>query len=47
MIDAANLTAGELAALLHFHADAGVEFLLEDEGVDRFAEFAARVPRLQ
>lgn len=41
MIDAANLTAGELATLLHFHADAGVEFLLEDEGVDRFAEFAA------
>ncbi|MCD2171998.1 uracil-DNA glycosylase [Rhizobium sp. C4] len=43
MIEASNLNAGELAALLHFHADAGVEFLLEDEGVDRFAEFAASV----
>jgi uracil-DNA glycosylase len=43
MIEASQLNAGELAALLHFHADAGVEFLLEDEGVDRFAEFAASV----
>jgi len=41
MIEVSQLNAGELAALLHFHADAGVEFLLEDEGVDRFAEFAA------
>ncbi|MET3613237.1 DNA polymerase [Rhizobium aquaticum] len=48
MIEVSQLNAGELAALLHFHADAGVEFLLEDEGIDRFAEFAAsaaiRVP---
>ncbi len=43
MIEASQLNAGELAALLHFHADAGVEFLLQDEGVDRFAEFAASV----
>ena len=41
MIEVSQLNAGELAALLHFHADAGVEFLLEDEGIDRFAEFAA------
>lgn len=40
MIDASNLLASELAALLHFHADAGVEFLLDDEPKDRFAEFA-------
>lgn len=41
MIEVSQLNAGELAALLHFHADAGVEFLLEDEGIDRFAEFAS------
>lgn len=41
MIEVSQLNAGELAALLHFHADAGVDFLLEDEGIDRFAEFAA------
>lgn len=40
MIDASNLLAGELAALLYFHADAGVEFLLDDAPKDRFAEFA-------
>ena len=43
MIEVSQLNAGELAALLHFHADAGVDFLLEDEGIDRFAEFAASV----
>lgn len=43
MIEASQLNAGELAALLHFHADAGVDFLLEDVGVDRFAEFAAAI----
>lgn len=42
MISANDLSPAELAALLHFHADAGVEFLLEEEPVDRFAEFAAR-----
>ena len=41
MISVNDLSPGELAALLHFHADAGVEWLLEDEAVDRFAEFEA------
>lgn len=34
------LTPAELAALLFFHADAGVEWLLEDVSVDRIAAFA-------
>ncbi len=37
---ASQLDSAELAALLHFYADAGVEWLLEDEPVDRIAEFA-------
>jgi uracil-DNA glycosylase len=41
MISVNELSPGELAALLHFHAEAGVEWLLEEEAVDRFAEFAA------
>ena len=41
MISAQDLTSAELAALLHFHADAGVDWLLEDTSIDRFAEFAA------
>ncbi|AGB70513.1 MULTISPECIES: uracil-DNA glycosylase [Rhizobium] len=41
MISASDLTPAELAALLHFHADAGIDWLLEDEPVDRFAEFEA------
>ena len=41
MISANDLTPAELAALLHFHAEAGVDWLLEDEAVDRFAEFEA------
>ncbi|MDG3574823.1 uracil-DNA glycosylase [Rhizobium sp. YJ-22] len=41
MTSAATLSAGELAALLHFYADAGVDALLEPEAVDRFAEFEA------
>jgi DNA polymerase len=41
MISVNDLTPAELAALLHFHADAGVEWLLEEEAVDRFAEFEA------
>ena len=40
MILARDMTPAELAALLHFHADAGVEWLVEDEPVDRVAEFA-------
>jgi DNA polymerase len=39
MISVNDLSPAELAALLHFHAEAGVEWLLEDEAVDRFAEF--------
>jgi DNA polymerase len=41
MIAAHDLSPAELAALLHFHADAGVDWLLEDGPIDRFAEFAA------
>ncbi|MDO1581590.1 uracil-DNA glycosylase [Rhizobium oryzicola] len=41
MISAPDLSAQELSALLHFYADAGVEWLLEDEPVDRIAAFAA------
>ncbi len=41
MILAQDLSPAELAALLHFHADAGVDWLLEDTPLDRFAEFAA------
>ncbi|MES5048422.1 uracil-DNA glycosylase [Rhizobium nepotum] len=44
MIAAHDLSPAELAALLHFHADAGVDWLLEEEPVDRFAEFAAARP---
>ena len=40
MISSDSMSPAELAALLHFHAEAGVEWLLEDEPVDRFAEFA-------
>ncbi|MGF9692870.1 uracil-DNA glycosylase [Rhizobium sp. 0TCS1.26] len=35
-----NLAAAELASLLHFYADSGVEWLLEDAPVDRIAVFA-------
>jgi uracil-DNA glycosylase family 4 len=41
MISADTLSPGQLAALLAFHADAGVEWLMEEEPVDRFAEFEA------
>ena len=41
MISANDLSRPELAALLAFHAEAGVEWLLEDEPVDRLAEFEA------
>lgn len=40
MISSDRMTPAELAALLHFHAEAGVEWLLEQDPVDRFAEFA-------
>ncbi|CAN7177017.1 uracil-DNA glycosylase [Pararhizobium sp. LjRoot255] len=39
MISSDRMTPAELAALLHFHAEAGVEWLLEQDPVDRFAEF--------
>lgn len=39
---AQNLEPAELAALLHFYADSGVDWLVEDEPVDRFAQFAAQ-----
>lgn len=41
MTPASDLHPAELAALLHFYADAGVDYLLEEEPVDRFAEFAS------
>ena len=42
MTSATDLQPGELAALLHFYADAGVEWLVEEAPVDRFAEFSAQ-----
>ncbi|SFB64527.1 DNA polymerase [Rhizobium sp. NFR07] len=39
---ASDLHPAELAALLHFYADAGVEWMLDDEPVDRIAEFEAQ-----
>jgi len=39
MIQAKDLEASELSALLHFYADSGVEWLLEDAPIDRVAEF--------
>ncbi|QFY62345.1 uracil-DNA glycosylase [Rhizobium grahamii] len=41
MSSANDLSAGQLSALLHFYAEAGVEWMLEEEAVDRFAEFDA------
>lgn len=41
MIQPRDMTPAELAALLAFHADAGVEWLVEDDPVDRVAAFAA------
>ncbi|MDQ0423119.1 uracil-DNA glycosylase [Rhizobium sp. CRIBSB] len=41
MIQARDMTPAELAALLAFHAEAGVEWLVEDDPVDRVAAFAA------
>lgn len=40
MTPAHDLSPGELTALLQFYADSGVEWLLEDEPVDRIAQFA-------
>eukprot|EP01035_Chromulina_nebulosa_P001000 gene1000-1359_t len=38
---AQNLSLNELFQLVHFYAEAGVDWVLEDEPQDRFAEFAA------
>jgi DNA polymerase len=38
---ARDLHPEQLRSLLHFYADAGVEWLLEEEAVDRIAEFEA------
>ena len=38
---AQDLHPAQLRSLLHFYADAGVEWLLEEEAVDRIAEFSA------
>ncbi|CAN7190945.1 uracil-DNA glycosylase [Rhizobium sp. LjRoot254] len=40
-IPADQLLPDELAALMHFYAEAGVGWLGEDEPIDRFAEFVA------
>ncbi|MFD1746516.1 uracil-DNA glycosylase family protein [Rhizobium helianthi] len=40
MTSAQTLAPAELAALLHFYADAGCDWLLEEQPVDRIAEFA-------
>nr|MDH4412957.1 uracil-DNA glycosylase [Rhizobium sp.] len=41
MIQARDMTPAELAALLAFHAEAGVEWLVEEDPIDRIAAFAA------
>ncbi|MGJ7037640.1 DNA polymerase [Shinella sp. BE166] len=41
MNTARDLNPDQLRSLLHFYADAGVEWLLEEEAVDRIAEFEA------
>src|SRR4051812_4270604 len=38
-IPADQLLPDELAALMHFYAEAGVGWLAEDEAIDRFEEF--------
>jgi DNA polymerase len=37
------LSPAELGQLMHFYAESGVEWLLEDEPLDRFAEFERQV----
>ncbi|MCQ4634283.1 uracil-DNA glycosylase [Shinella sp. CPCC 100929] len=41
MNTARDLNPDQLRSLLHFYADSGVEWLLEEEAVDRIAEFEA------
>lgn len=38
---AQSLSPAELVQLMHFYAEAGVDWLIEEEPQDRFAEFAA------
>ncbi len=47
MINAQDLSARELSALLYFYADAGVDYLLEEEPVDRLAEFVVQREKQQ
>lgn len=47
MMEAQNLSAQELAALLHFYADAGVEYLLEDEAINSVAAFEEQKAKQQ
>lgn len=47
MIQARDMTPAELAALLAFHAEAGVDWLVEDDPVDRIAAFAAETAARQ
>ncbi|MCO6186659.1 uracil-DNA glycosylase [Rhizobium sp. L1K21] len=47
MMDVQDLSAQELAALLHFYADAGVDYLLEEEAVDSIAEFEVQKAQRQ
>lgn len=47
MTPARDMMPAELAALLHFYAEAGVDWLVEDEAVDRVAEFAGQRVRSQ
>lgn len=45
MLPADAMNEAELAALLLFHADAGMEWLIEEAPVDRFAEFVEQQSR--
>ncbi|MBL0372344.1 uracil-DNA glycosylase [Rhizobium sp. KVB221] len=40
-VPVAQLSSPELAQLMHFYAESGVEWMLEDVSQDRFAEFEA------
>jgi uracil-DNA glycosylase len=41
MISVRDMSAAELSALLAFHADAGVDWLVDDQPIDRIAQFAS------
>lgn len=44
-VSADHLLPDELAALMHFYAEAGVSWLSEDEPIDRFVELAEQASR--